>query len=1005
MTSETIFHKSGPFYYPFTKPLTGNITDLCNNPTNYGCTLNTNYSTTNCGLGSKPVLDCGVRTSAVCCPEKIFPYAKTTKYCTYLNNQGCFKHQTYQWPHGQGLDTQCPSDTYNISECGLCCPHDITSNMNFTSDPYDPLKNNIVGNLWNKDNAGLDDGVYKITINGNCVMNFIGNSMPVLYKNSPNSYPTNQYPGDCGGTWVIKKMTEQYIGNGIYPSSDMKYVPGGYTLYNNISGLYLSLASSQFGHNVTISLSSTPTVVNIFKNSDGSYRIQNAKNQIGSFSGIGNVGNPINCAIIDQNNKFGTYNWENGLSGKPCGINNSPDQNNYKFQFIKVTDVGQANIPATLPNGEYYIEIQDYTPFVAQKSSNSCLDANGIISNYGGAAGTCGTLLPRFGLDKNYKWILINEAGGGFSLQNEVNGNYLQEPVYGKNITTGPDKVVLNIFVNFDNTLRITSTDLMPICLITATVTDNLGSSEVLQGYNWNVNNLECGTGPNATIFNYRFNFVPVPPIVIPPVSDLPNGEGIYEINTGTSEGVLFDQETGGGTSQIQPGCTKSCPIVKNSIPNILEMSSKFSPNGLSEQRWKISKATDNYGNHGYTIQNLASKRYLTLSTDFNQILTSSQNITVLFLYTNSDGSFTIQDKSGACLQRYQQKYADTLFGSGLWNYYYNTFRDKQSANACGLSSPVNNVTYTLKYINPPPTMQNLSGNGGNCTYTWYNQDFSTTVVSGFSDQVTCDTAITVAQQNVSSYNIPIDNVNGSWQPFFGNNGETHILYTYGGKCMSVDDNDNVVASTSCTKNDPNAQSCVTTRDSSGNYVMNCSPAPQVPKKWYWVFTPEKVGDKATGNYFVTNQATGKYLVVPNTASTNSLTTTSTPTTIGIRLTYPSFGSTASTNRLSPTSYYFHFVSPSAEQVCAYTNNTVFQSITWGSNTGLVSGYPTPPIEQQQRGVMYECGTDPNKFTTTGTNYGKPNPNYQFTVDGYCLTDFMTNSYDHLCFHDDGTSM
>ena len=95
MTSETIFHKSGPFYYPFTKPLLGNINDLCSEPSNFGCNLNTNYSATNCGPGSKPVLDCGIGTTAVCCPEKIFPYAKTTKYCTYLNNQGCFGRQKY----------------------------------------------------------------------------------------------------------------------------------------------------------------------------------------------------------------------------------------------------------------------------------------------------------------------------------------------------------------------------------------------------------------------------------------------------------------------------------------------------------------------------------------------------------------------------------------------------------------------------------------------------------------------------------------------------------------------------------------------------------------------------------------------------------------------------------------------------------------------------------------------------------------------------------------------
>ena len=274
MTTD-IFKIHGPFYYPFTKPLLGNISDLCSNPSKYGCNTNTNYSTSNCGTGLKPVLDCGVGSSAVCCPEKIFPYAKTTNYCTYLNNQGCFAHQTYQWPHGQGANTPCPPGNYNISDCGLCCPPDISSNMNFTDTPFDPLKDNIVGTLWNKDDANLEDGLYKITINGSCVMNFTGNSLPVLYQNSA---PPGQYAGDCAGTWQITKMTEQYIGQGIYPSSDLEFVPGGYTLYNNITGLYLAMETYPYGHGVNISLTTEPSVVNIFSNSDGSYRIQNAKN-------------------------------------------------------------------------------------------------------------------------------------------------------------------------------------------------------------------------------------------------------------------------------------------------------------------------------------------------------------------------------------------------------------------------------------------------------------------------------------------------------------------------------------------------------------------------------------------------------------------------------------------------------------------------------------------------------------------------------------------------------
>lgn len=786
MTTGSIFHQTGPFYYPFTKPLTGNINDLCSNPTNFGCNLNTNYSTTNCGPNSKPVLDCGIGTSAVCCPEKIFPYAKTTSYCTYLNNQGCFKHQKYSWPRSTGISIPCPTNTYDVSDCGLCCPPDITNNMNFTNDPYDPDKNNIVGNVWNKDNTNLENGIYKITINNQCLMNFVDQTMPVMYQKS--NYPTDKYPGDCGGTWIVTKMAEKYIGQGVFPSSDLKYVPGGYTLFNTISGLYLSLRTSQFGNGIEVSLSSKPTVVSIFKNSDGSYRIQNAKNQIGSFSGIGNIGNPVNCAIVDQNNNFKTYNWGNGLSGLPCGINTATDQTNYKFQFTKVTNVTQTDLPATLPDGEYYIEV-----------GNDCISFDGTVSNYGGNSGTCGTLLPRFGVNTGYKWIVINEPGGGFSLQNEINGNYLQEPVYGKTITTGPNRAILNILKNSDNSVRITSSE--QICL---TYENN-----TLKGFNWNVNTLECGTGPNATVSNYKFKFVPVPESVIPPVSDLPNGEGVYEINT-ISDGVLFDKETGGGIYQTQP-------VVFNEIPNILQMSNKASPNNLSEQRWQISKARDIYDNSGYTFQNLASKKYITLSSDPKKVLTTTPTKTVLFLYINSDGSYTIQNQSGACLNGTQQKYANT-FGGGAWNYYYTTLRENQSINACGMSTLSSNVSFRLNFINPPSEMQNLTGNGGNCTYTWYNTDLLSTVVSGFSDQVSCDTAITVAKQNAALYNIPTDNITGNWTPFF--DGEAHILYTYGGKCLSVDNNGNVIASTNCSKN-----SCVTTQDENGNYITDCSPS------------------------------------------------------------------------------------------------------------------------------------------------------------------------------------
>jgi hypothetical protein len=681
---ESIFSKKGPFYFPFTKPILGTIDQLCTTPTNFGCTLNNNYSTTNCGIGSKPVLDCGIDTSAVCCPDNFFPYSKTTKYCTYLNNQGCFSHQMYQWPHGQGSEIPCPSDTYNISDCGLCCSKDITSNINFTDTPFDSISNNYVGTLWNKGNAILQNGTYKITIGGSCVMNFVGNSMPVLYTSIVPG------PGDCGGTWNLIKMTEQYIGNGIYPSSDLKYVPGGYTLYNNVSKKYLSLKNSDFGNDVTISLTDKPTVVAIFQNNDQSYRIENARNQIGSFTSVGNIGNPINCTVVNQDGTFNTNNWGNGLFGLPCGIGQGPDQNNYKFNFELITNVEQNNIPAVLDDGEYLIEIEDHSLFLNQDPTNKCIKFDGSVANFGGSVGICGTLIPRFQLDIPYRWILKNESGGTFSLQNKTDGKYIQMPVYNQPITTSSTKVILNIYTNLDNTLRITNNS--DICLVVA--------NNILTGYNWNVNTQECGTGPNSTIFNYKLNFVPALDPVIPSISDLPNGDGIYIINTNTSDGMLFDQTTGGGTKQIQPGCVIACPVITNSIPNILEMSGKYTPIHNTQTNWKITKTKDDQGNDGYTIQNIVSNNFLILSNNFNQILSTTPTKSILYLYINSDGSYTIQNKEGACLFKTSQKYANTYDGSGLWNYNYQSIRWTTSENSCGTESPPDEVKFTLTSIN-----------------------------------------------------------------------------------------------------------------------------------------------------------------------------------------------------------------------------------------------------------------------------------------------------------------
>jgi hypothetical protein len=967
MTSESIFDKKGPFYYPFTKPILGNIDQLCSNPANFGCTLNTNYS--GCQEKSKPVLDCGISTSAVCCPETIFPYAKTTDYCTYLNTQGCYSSKTYSWPNGENsINLPCPDSTYDIKDCNMCCPKDITSNLNFTETKFDPLIVNTVGTLWNKDNANLDDGLYKITYNNSCILSSVDDSKLILYTTSIPG------PGECGGTWEIKKMTEKYLGSGIYPSDDLKYIPGGYTIYNTVSKKYLTMKNSSFGSNVEIFLSTKPSVVGLFLNSDGSYRIQNAKNQISSFKNLANIGNPVHCAIIDESGNINTQNWGDGLVGKPCGINQGPDQNNYKFHFEKINNTNQSNIPAILTDGEYIIEVETNSTFDISDPSDKCIQDSGTLSNFGGTTGLCGSLTPRFKLDTKYRWILKNESGGSFSLKNKTDNKYLQSPVYGQPITTHTTKAKLNLFLNSDNTIRIANND--SVCLIY----DN----GTLKGYNWNINSLECGTGPKSTLFNYKLHFVPAPSITIPQVSNI--AEGTYEIDTNTGEGSIFEKIVGGGYKYIQPNCNVSCPLLTQNVSNIVLMTNPTKINGnnssffvldnSNQKRWKVTKEKDTLGNDGYSIQNIVSKRYLTLSSDYTQILTTKDVKVILYLYKNPDSTYTIQDQDGACLYRIEKQYSS----SGLYNYFYNTFRSNESENACGLINLTNDLKYTFRLVDSSLEMQELTGNGGNCNYTWYNEDFTTTSVSGFSSEISCNNAIDIAQQNAALYNItePI----GVWIPFFDSSStdsfndtspNIKILYTYGGKCISVDTNSNVIASGTCSKTQQGNQ------------------------PWRWIITPEINNGMRTGNYYFVNELTGQYLSMPDSASTTGLKTVITPTAIGIKLTYPTFGNEISVGKLQPTSYYFHITSPNKSQICGYSDNNIIQSISWSTNTGPVSGSPIAPIEQQQRQAVYECGTNPSIFTTTNPVYNSPNPNYQFTVSNYCLRDFNT------CFKDDGT--
>lgn len=1025
MATTSIFQEKGPFYYPFTNPLTGNIDELCNNPVNYDCVLNTSYQSTNCGTNYKPVLDCGVGTTAVCCPETIFPYAKSTAYCTYLTNQGCFTHQTANVNISQTLNgagngityggtstIPCPDSTYNITDCGLCCPKDITNNMNFTEEVVNPL--DPIGSLWNQDTASLPNGIYKIMINGNCMT---GNGSDLtLYLNSPSSYTAGQYPGECGPTWQVTKMGDEYIGEGIYPSADLKYVPGGHTIQNVNSGLYLTMSTSPFNSEITPSLSPTPSVVNIFANTDGTYRIQNAKNQIDSFNPVGNIGNPINCLVVGDNNTFESTNWENGLTGLPCGINGGTDQQNYKFQFISQSSQSSQSTnppqiqPSQLSNGEYYIEVEDHVNFVNNVPTNNCIDASGNVSNYGGAVGTCGTVTPRFQLDTNYRWVLTNEKGG-ISLENVVNGFFIQEPIIGQPISVGPTKAILNIGLNPDGSYSIMNRGINQACLVV-----NGGK---LEGYNWYVSDGICGTGYGSTLTSYKFNFVPAPPPIIPPVSPLPSGDGIYEIDTTNNMGMLFEQTTGGGTLSLDPSCFEQCKPQLNSIPNILEMSGKYTPTNTSQQRWLITSTTDNNGNKGYVVKNEFSNRYITVSNGFGQVLTTSTTPEILYLYLNPDNSYTIQSANGACITQTSQQYASSISGNNPSNYNYTASRSNQSANACGVTNPPSSATYTLKFIGAPASQPTLTGYGGNCTYTWYTSPTASTLISNFSDGVSCNNAITTSINNAygqygitpptptNVYGLTSTTYSGgpyAWNPFFSP-GEAHILFTYMGKCLSVDGNGNVIASDTCTKTVPNAQQCTL----SGN-TEYCSAAPIVNQPWYWVFNPETDSSgNDTGNYYVTNQSTGQYLVIPSTTGTNSLTTTTTPTAVGIKLTYPTFGkplnsgNNPNNSQLQPTSYYFHLIAPGSDTICAFATNSGTEAISWGTNTGLVSGYPAAPVSQLQQQVLYECGTDPTKIESMSTNAGSPSVNYQFTVDGYCLKDIVDQYNTPLCFNDDGT--
>ena len=1010
----TVFHKTGKPYYPFTPPLNGTIDELCSNPTHFkqlnglakgtSCNFTSNYSTNGCGSGFKPVLDCefnnnSTTDTAVCCPENMFPYAYTTNYCSYLDQQGCYFIQS----------GQCPTGTDTIVDCNMCCPTGISNNMNFSSTTYDANTMSVIGDLWNKKFANLPTGTYTIGYQNTCVLPLTKNSqLPGFYQNIG--------AGDCGGNWEITNMTEWYEGKLQYPGTDLTYAPGGFTVYNIITGKYLSMSQDPYVSGIDVSLTTTPTVVAIYQNTDGTYRIMNAKNQIGNFVQIGNIGNPEDCLVVN-NNSFSAQNWGSGNTGLPCGINQGSDNNTYKFTITPSSGTITQNIPAIIANGEYVIEIVNSSSFVAGAPTNTCILDTGIPGNDGGAVGLCGTVLPRFKLDPKYRWIVTNQGGSGiFSIQSKVTGMYIQPPTYDGSGNSIPINIsnnyaAVHIFTNTDGT-SVRITDGSNICVI--------NDNGTLAGFNWNINTGECGTGPNSTLTNYKFNFMLAPAIIIPPVSVI--AEGTYEISTFNA-----------GTNNNQQIYDDQEHINYSKITNMLD----FNGSSLNERRWIITPTVDSLGNNGYTIKNVKTNRYISMDSsnlanptyylDTSQYgwvntgggalprFKTSPNSSVLYIYRNPNNTYSIQSIDAFCLTSVWEEVdhfcglggCQTIMGSG-----FNNQRGLQSASGvCGFTNNQNTMSFTLVLIPPPPSMPILSGSGGNCYFTWYNIDGSSENISAFTDWQSCTSAITAANANASYNGINPSSVNSLWEwfPFF--NGDIKTIYDYGLNCLSVDNNHNVIPSQNCTiPQDCSSIPCV---DIPGNDLL--------PYAFHWIITPDTNGSgNPTGKYTVQNQLTKEYLSIPTTASTANLKTTSIKTPIDIKLTYSSFanasvvanasqaypgGNGSAEGRLQPMSYYMHFTNPnSASEICAYTDdiNGVSASISWSTNTGPVSGSPSVPLAQQQQQQVYECGANPSTITDTNPDYSTPNTNYQFTVSNYCVNDYFTYMNNPLCFNSYG---
>ena len=470
----SIFRQKPKPYYPITIPLQGNLGDLCNNPGNYGCTQNNSNT---CGNNTYPVLDCEFnKTSSVCCPKEKFPYAKTTRYCTYLRGQKCFGT----------VSGTCPAETFFVPDCNMCCPDSgITNNMNFSSIPFDPSSPNVVGDLWNKDyDKTITDGVYKISFGTGCLIASGPDSLSI--------YDLIDF-GSCGATWEIKQLTQWYSGETTYPGDSINYEPGGYIVYNKVIGKYLSFKTNDYGSGINIKLTTEPSAVFINKNDDDdTYSIQNARNEVGSFFKLGNIGNPNKCLVVDNGivkagdcgighkfgltkidptelvivpkvlpdgNSFKGYNWNVG--NNECGAGDGFVSSGISFEITKVPIIDYVQV-ANLSDGVYLIKNITDDLYLYSDTFN---DGSNNYLNY--------LTVDKNG-DKKHRWNINSaidlQGNKGYTIKNEFTNDYIS--VTGNDysnyfvgglshcdsctkLTVGTSPEILYIYENSDSTFSI----------------------------------------------------------------------------------------------------------------------------------------------------------------------------------------------------------------------------------------------------------------------------------------------------------------------------------------------------------------------------------------------------------------------------------------------------------------------------------------------------------------------------------------------------------------------